>query len=397
MNKTPNHREVDQRALLGSLFQTAVQAAQADSCVARYLPTPPRGRTVVLGAGKAGAAMARAVEKHWSGSLEGLVIVPYGHGVDCQQIEIAEAAHPLPDRAGVEATRRILALAEDLGPDDLALCLISGGGSALLTFPAPGWTLEEKRRVTDELIRSGASIGEINRARSEMSAVKGGRLAEACHPARVVTLAISDVVGDDPSVIASGPTYFDSTTTVSDSDLGGIGDRYTVIANSSRSIAAALELARARSLDAIDLGQLEGSCSSIADNLLDAIVEARKLRRSSPQPILLLSGGEANVSVRGSGQGGPNSQLLLELLCRLQDPEGIWILSADTDGIDGTGPHAGGIVSAASLERARDLGLDVAAAIESNDSFGFLSALGDELITGPTLTNVNDFRAILIE
>jgi hydroxypyruvate reductase len=397
MSETSNHRDASQRALLRSLYQTAVQAAQADNCVGSFLPALPENRTVVLGAGKAAAAMARAVETEWSGRLEGLVIVPYGHGIDCRQIEVVEAAHPLPDQAGLEATRRILELAQDLGSDDLALCLVSGGGSSLMAFPAPGWTLEDKRRVTDELIRSGAPIREINKVRREMSAIKGGRLAEACHPARVVTLAISDVVGDDPSIIASGPTYLDSTTTVSESDSDGMGDRYTVVASSSRSIAAALELANARGFDAENLGQLEGSCASIADRLLDAITEVCKSRVSSPRPILLLSGGEANIRVRGSGRGGPNSQLLLELLSRLRDPGGIWILSADTDGIDGTGPHAGGVVSPTSLLRASDRGLDLAAAIDTSDSLGFLSAIGDELITGPTLTNVNDFRALLIE
>lgn len=412
--------------LLRHLFDAGVAAVQAERCVPPALPTPPAGRTVVLGAGKAAAAMAAAVERHWAGPLEGLVVTRYGHGVPCDRIEVVEAAHPVPDDAGVRAAERILALAQGLGADDLALVLLSGGGSSLLALPASGVALAEKQALGRALLRSGATIAEINCVRAHLSAIKGGRLALACAPAPCVTLAISDVPGDDPAVIASGPTVADPTTVA---DARAVLARYGIdlppavaahldsataetpkpgdpalrharvsgVANAQ----AALEAAAAAAADAglrplILSDRIEGEARDVAR--VHAAIATQVARRGQPTaaPCVLLSGGETTVTVRGEGRGGRNAEFLLALAVALDGHAGIYALACDTDGIDGTEDNAGGIVDPITLQRARHLGLDPQASLANNDGYGFLHALGELIVTGPTRTNVNDFRALLV-
>lgn len=327
---------------LESLFRAAVAAASPATCLPPHLPPPPRGRTVVIGAGKAGASMARAVEQHWEAPLSGLVVTRYGHGVPCERIEVVEAAHPVPDAAGRAAASRILEMVAGLNEDDLVLCLISGGGSALLAAPAPGLTLDHKQAVNKALLRSGANIGEMNCVRKHLSAIKGGRLAAACAPARVLTLLISDVPGDDPAVIASGPTVPDPTTF---SDALAVLEKYSVrepvsiiehlkvaadetpkpgdrrlaraesqlIAVPQDSLDAAAEAARAQGLDAHILGDLEGESRDVA--LVHAGIARQVARHNQPfaVPCVVLSGGETTVTVRGGGRGGRDAEFLLAL------------------------------------------------------------------------------------
>jgi hydroxypyruvate reductase len=386
---------------------------------------------VLAGAGKAAAAMARAFETLWPGSLEGLVLTRYGHAVPCDRVEIVEASHPVPDAAGVRAAQRILALAQGLGPDDQLVFLASGGGSALLALPAPGLTLADKQTVTLALLRSGATIAEINTVRKHLSAIKGGRLAAAAAPARIVTLAISDVPGDDPAVIASGPTVPDATTfadartvlskyriiepaavmahlAAQADETPKPGDpifapaRFELVASPQGSLRAAAAVALRRNIMPIVLSdRIEGEAREVA--LVHAAI-ARQLRagefrigdRAVSLPAVLLSGGETTVTVRGGGRGGRNVEFLLALAVALDGAAGISALACDTDGIDGTEDNAGAILYADSVGRAADYGISAAAALADNDGYGFFAALGDLVITGPTLTNVNDFRAILV-
>lgn len=414
------------RDLLLDLFETAVAAVTAERRVPPALPAPPPGRLVVLGAGKAAAAMARVAEDRLGGAIaRGLVVTRHGHGVPCRRVEVVEAGHPLPDEAGPRAARRILECAHGLGEDDLALCLLSGGGSALLALPAPGITLEDKQQVTRALLRSGADIAEINCVRKHLSAIKGGRLARACWPARVVTLAISDVVGDDPSVIASGPTAPDPTTFEEARailDRYGIeppravrdflaaardetpkpGDpcfaraEYHVVARARDALDAAAARARAAGLEVVDLGdRVAGEARRAA---ADHAHRVRELRASHvAREFVVLSGGETTVTVRGRGRGGRNAEFLLALAIELDGCPGVWALACDTDGIDGTEDNAGCLLGPDTLERARGLGLDPRAMLDDNDAYGFFAALGDLVVTGPTRTNVNDFRAVLVE
>lgn len=414
------------RDLLRHLFDAGVAAVQAEHCVPPALPAPPAGRTVVLGAGKAAAAMAAAVERHWPGPLEGLVVTRYGHGVPCDHIEVVEAAHPVPDDAGLQAAERVLARAQELGADDLALVLLSGGGSSLLALPAPGIALAEKQALARALLRSGATIGEINCVRAHLSAIKGGRLALACAPAPCVTLAVSDVPGDDPAVIASGPTVGDATT-VADAravlarygievpaavaahldsraaETPKPGDpalrhaRVSVVANAQTALEAAAAAAREAGLEALILSdRIEGEARDVAR--VHAAVATQVARRAQPAapPCVLLSGGETTVTVRGEGRGGRNAEFLLALAIALDGHPGIHALACDTDGIDGTEDNAGGIVDPITLQRAHHLGLDPQACLAGNDGYGFLEALGALVVTGPTRTNVNDFRAVLV-
>ncbi len=409
-------RVVTPRAVLQTLFEAAVAAADPAACVPPYLPEPPRGRTVVVGAGKAAAAMARAVETHWPGPLEGLVVTRYGHGVACQRIEVVEAGHPLPDAAGAAAAQRILRLAEALGPDDLLLCLMSGGGSALLSVPAPGVTLEDKRAISAALLRSGAAIGEMNGVRKHLSAIKGGRLALAAWPARVVTLAISDVPGDDPSVIGSGPTVADPTTLA---DAFATIERYAIplpdrvraamtetpkpgdprlpakppviVARPRVALEAAAAVARAAGYAPHILGDaIEGEAGDVG------VAQAEMALRASG-PAALISGGETTVTLTGQGRGGRNTEFLLSLALALAGRPGISAVACDTDGIDGSEDNAGALIDPTSLARAAALGLDPKKLLQAHDAYGFFAALGDLVVTGPTRTNVNDFRAILIE
>ena len=401
------------------LLDAALASAQPAQCLAPHLPEPPAGRTVVVGAGKAAATMARAVEDHWSGPLEGLVVTRYGHRVPTARIEVVEAAHPVPDAGGREAAARILSLAEGLSADDLALCLISGGGSALLTLPAPGIELADKQAMTGALLRSGAAIDEINCVRKHLSAIKGGRLGAACHPARVVSLLISDVAGDDPAVIGSGPTVPDPTTFTDALDVlrkYGIAEPAAVVRHLERgleetpkegdprlaeaetrmvatpamALAAAAEAAREAGYEPLVLGDaLEGEARALARE------HARLAREAAPGTVLL-SGGEATVTVTGEGRGGPNAEYALALALALDGAPGVFATACDTDGIDGTEDNAGALVTPDTLSRAREAGEDAAGRLAANDAYGFFARIDDLVMTGPTLTNVNDFRAILV-
>ena len=414
------------RALLQKMFDAAVAAADPQKVVPAHLPARPKGRTVVVGAGKASAAMAKAVEDAWPGPLEGLVVTRYGHGVPCRRIEIVEAAHPVPDAEGEDAARRILDLVSGLGEDDLVLALISGGGSALLALPAPGLTLADKQAINKALLRSGASIDEMNCVRKHLSAVKGGRLAAAAYPARLVTLLISDVPGDDPSVIASGPTVPDPTTFA---DALGIlrkygitepqaalahlargedetpkpGDRRlgrtqtVMVATPQRSLEAAAEVARVAGVTPVILGDaIEGEAREVAKVMAGIAVQVARHDQPAAKPCVLLSGGETTVTVRGKGRGGRNVEFLLALAVQLQASPGIFAIAGDTDGIDGAEEAAGAIVTPDTLARAEAKGINAKESLAENDGHGFFAALEDQIVTGPTLTNVNDFRAILI-
>jgi hydroxypyruvate reductase len=422
--------DADPGALLRRLFDAALAAADPAKAVPRFLPAPPPegsgGRTLVVGAGKAAGAMARAVEDHWEAPLEGLVVTRYGHAVPCSRIEVVEAAHPVPDQAGLDAARRILEKVQGLGADDLVLCLISGGGSALLSLPAPGITLEEKQAVNKALLRSGAAIDEMNCLRKHLSAIKGGRLAAAAAPARVVSLLISDVPGDDPAVIASGPTVPDPT---SFADALAILEKYHIdapaaviahlkaaaeetpkpgdprfaacetrmIARPQDSLEAAAEAARRAGVTPVILGDsLEGEAREVAQVMAGIARQAARFGQPAAPPAVLLSGGETTVTLRGKGRGGRNAEFLLALTVALEGAAGIHALACDTDGIDGSEDNAGAVSAPDSLARAAAVGLDAKAMLADNDGYGFFAGLGDLVVTGPTLTNVNDFRAVLI-
>lgn len=421
------------RELLNELFHTALAVASPSRRMPEFLAEAAgmaRGRVIVVGAGKASAAMARAVEDNWPGmksQLSGLVITRYGHAVPCRHIEIVEAAHPVPDAAGRDAARRLLnETVANLTPDDLVLCLISGGGSALLALPGEGITLEDKQALSRELLNSGATIGEINCVRKHLSAIKGGRLALACRPARMLTLLISDVPGDDPTVIASGPTLPDASTCA---DALAVLEKYAIPASPAiidylksghgetpkpdnpafskglaRIIATpqiALEAAAAR---ARELGYpahilsdaIEGEARDVA--LVHAALARQVAARNQPftAPCVILSGGETTVTVRGKGRGGRNVEFLLALALALKGHPGIHALAADSDGVDGAEEIAGAVIDPTTLARASAAGLLPAASLANNDGHAFFEAIGDALVTGPTLTNVNDFRAILV-
>ena len=411
---------------LRSLFDAALAAADPALTVPPHLPAPPAGRTVVVGAGKASAAMARAVEDNWDGDLSGLVVTRTGCAVPCDRIEIVEAAHPVPDTAGLQAAERILGLAKDLSADDLLLALISGGGSALLTLPAAGLTLEDKQAVNSALLRSGATIGEMNCVRKHLSAIKGGRLAAAASPAGIVSLLISDVPGDDPAVIASGPTVADPTTT---EDALDVIEKFAInvpaaVADALRSAAAETPKPGSPAFESTDTrivarpqGSLEAAASKAEEMGWTAVIlddaiegEARDVARQhatlslgametgkpAKPPAVLLSGGEVTGTLNGKGRGGPNTEYLLALALALDGAAGIHALACDTDGIDGSEDNAGAVIGPETLARARDLGLDAVKYLTDNDAYGYFEALGDLVVSGPTWTNVNDFRAILL-
>jgi glycerate 2-kinase len=437
------------RRFLEYLYQAAVRRALPQHNTAAFLPPPPKGRTIVLGAGKAGGSMAHAVEALWPADapLEGLVVTRYGHvpprprGVK-QRIEIVQASHPVPDEAGLNAARRILAMAHEAARDDLVLCLISGGGSSLLTLPAEGLTLHEKQQINQELLDSGASIGEMNCVRKHLSRIKGGRLAAACAPAQVVTLAISDVPGDDPSVIGSGPTVPDASScadaivilqrygievpgaimslleqgaleTPKPGDEVFAGHAVHLIATPQQSLEAAADAARAAGVEAHILSdEMEGESREVAK--VHAALARSVARKGQPfrKPCIILSGGETTVTLQrrreaeraGSsayapvkaGRGGRAGEFCMGLTQALQGEPAVWALAADTDGIDGVEDNAGAFVAPDTLARGLAQGMKVAAYLDRNDAYGYFSALGDLVITGPTHTNVNDFRAVLI-
>ena len=408
--------------LLRTLFDAAVAAADPAHILPSCLPAPPKGRTLVLAAGKAAASMAHAAELNWPGALDGLAVTRYGHGLACDRIEVIEAGHPLPDAAGLGAAGRFLEQARALTRDDLLLCLISGGASALLVEPAASLSLDQKQAITRALLHSGAPIDEMNCVRKHLSAIKGGRLAAAAWPAPVVTLAISDVPQDDPAVIGSGPTVGDPTTCAKALAIAGSrgialpdtaidalengrwesikpddrllsGSSYTLIARPADAQEAAAAAARARGVAPTLLGaDLEGEARDLA-------IEHARLSKQAPAGVLI-SGGETTVTIDNAttpgGRGGRNCEYLLALAIALDGAPGIHALACDTDGIDGTEDAAGAFISPDTLTRARDAGLDPAAMLRDHDSYSFFERLGDLIVTGPTRTNVNDFRAILI-
>ena len=413
--------------LLRRLFETAVSAAQPEVCVDSGLPDlPTTGRTIVIGAGKASAAMARAVERRCVRRLEGLVITRYDHAVPCEQIEIVEAAHPVPDSAGMDATARMLCLVEGLAKEDLVLCLISGGGSSLLVQPGKGLTLDQKQELNAALLRSGATIAEMNCLRRHLSEVKGGRLAAACHPARIHTLLISDVPGDREIDIASGPTVGDPTSCA---DALAIARRYKIalppaaerlletgagesvkpddprlesatsqlIAAPQLSLDAAADVARAAGVEAHILGDaIEGEAREVGTVMAGLARQIAMRGQPFGAPCVLLSGGETTVSVRGDGKGGRNVEFLLSLALSLDGMPGVHAMAGDTDGVDGSAEVAGAVIGPDTLGRCDALGLSARPFLERNDAHKFFETLGDQIVTGPTMTNVNDFRAILI-
>jgi hydroxypyruvate reductase len=419
------HSGLDVERLLQNMFEAAIATAQPSLRVPDFLPKPPRGRTIVIGAGKASAAMARAVEDHWTGRLEGLVVTRYGYAVPCERIEIVEAAHPVPDESGWKAAERMLELVSGLSADDLVICLISGGGSSLLPLPAEGLTLQDKQEINQALLASGATIAEMNCVRRHLSAIKGGRLAAACYPARVVNLIISDVPADATCDIASGPTVPDTTTC---SDALAVLRRYEICA--SPAVIALLESGGTETLKPDDprLPQIETHLIATPQLALEAAEQSRAAgidvhilsdaiegeardvgavmagiarqvnRRGQPfrAPCILLSGGETTVTIRGNGRGGRNVEFLLSLCVALNGEPGVFAIAGDTDGVDGQEEIAGALLRPDTLKRARERGIRPSERLSNNDAHGFFQALGDSVITGPTLTNVNDFRAIFI-
>jgi len=417
----------DPKRFLSDLFHAAIESAQPDKCIPSFLPASPKGRLIVIGAGKASAAMARAAEDNWDGDLSGLVITRYGYNVPCQSIEIIEAAHPVPDQAGLNGAKRMLELVSDLSADDTVLCLISGGGSSLLPLPFDGLSLEDKQSINKELLRCGATISEMNCVRRHLSQIKGGRLAAACHPAKVINLLISDVPGDDPINIASGPTVADPTTCA---DALAIVERYKIklparaleiletgagetpdaadprlanvethmIATPQIALEAAAALSEKQGVSTYILGDsIEGEASDVG--VVMAGIAKQVTARGQPfkAPCLLLSGGETTVTIKGKGRGGRNVEFLLSLAVALDGQKGVYALAGDTDGVDGIEEIAGAYCDPTTLERAWGKEINPRLSLANNDGHGFFEAIGDSIITGPTLTNVNDFRAIFID
>lgn len=414
------------RELLERMFTAAIEAAQPENCLPRHLPAPPEGRVIVLGAGKASAAMAQAVERNWDGEISGLVVTRYGYEVPCKKIEVVGAAHPVPDEAGMEAAGRMMEMTKGLGEKDLVLCLMSGGGSALLPLPMAGLTLAGKQEINKALLASGASIGEMNCVRRHLSAIKGGRLAAACHPARVVTLLVSDVPGDNPADIASGPAVGDATTcadalailkrykinvpqaaqealqnggaeTVKPSDPRLQNASFRLVATPQMALEAAARVAERFGIRCYILGDsLEGEARELGKVMAGISLQVARRRQPFTPPCILLSGGETTVTVKGKGRGGRNVEFLLSLAIGLQGHPGIFALAADTDGVDGTEEIAGAFLMPNTLQRTFGLGFMPLETLDANDAHTLFSRLGDNLITGPTRTNVNDFRAILV-
>ncbi|MGA3302478.1 MAG: glycerate kinase [Methylovirgula sp.] len=416
----------DPRLFLRSLFDAAVAAADPARVLARYLPPQPEGRTIVIGAGKAAASMARAFEAVWPGDYSGLVVTRYGYTVPLQKIEVIEAAHPVPDAAGLDGARKILGGVDGLSKDDLVVCLISGGASSLLPLPLEGLDLADEQAIGKALLNCGATISEMNCVRRHLSAIKGGRLARACYPAHLVTLMISDIPGDSPADIGSGPTIADPTTcadalaiiarydiaipdkirailesgrgeSVKPGDPSLAGSEARMIATPQMALDAAAEVARKKGVPAFILSdRIEGEARDVGKVI--AAIAQYIARHNQPftAPCVLLSGGETTVTVRGKGRGGRNVEFLLSLALALDGEARVHALAGDTDGVDGLEEIAGAYVSPDTLKRAWAKGIKPQEALASNDGHGFFEALGDSVVTGPTLTNVNDFRAILI-
>ncbi|WP_414473431.1 glycerate kinase type-2 family protein [Microvirga sp. M2] len=413
----------DDPSILRALFDAALAAALPDGKFDDCLPPRPKGRTIVLGAGKASARMAAAFEEAWAragGTCEGLVVTRYGHAVPTRSVEIVEAAHPVPDEAGLNAARRILALAQEAGPDDLVVCLVSGGASALLSLPAEGITFADKQALNRALLRSGAPIGEMNLVRKSLSAIKGGRLAAAIAPARLVTYLISDVPGDDPSSIGSGPTIPERVDpeevlsilvrhgidvpshvaqTIRSNRVEEPGDAGEVhmLATPKMALDAAARKARELGLTPLILGDaIEGEAREVGRAMAGIARSARHYGESVKGPCVLLSGGETTVTVRGTGRGGRNAEFLLALALALRGEDGLSAIACDTDGIDGSEDNAGAWFDQAMFAAAREKGLDLPSYLAANDAYSAFAQLDRLVVTGPTFTNVNDFRAILV-
>ena len=408
------------------LFNTAVDAAHPKNTLAQYLPADRTGKAIVIGAGKGAASMAQAFEQAWSGPIQGTVVTRYEHGAACQHIEVIEASHPVPDSAGEEAAQKILALTQGLTKDDSVFFLLSGGGSSLLSLPAPGITLEEKKLVNKALLKSGAAIDEINCVRKHLSAIKGGRLALACSEATLYTYAISDVPGDDPSVIASGPSVADSTTrqqaieilerykidapasvinwlnsseseTPSTKELPPETTHYQLIATPNQSILAAAEYAKSQGIEPLILGDtIEGEAREVAKVMGGIAQYIAQNDIPVKKPCVILSGGETTVTVTGNGRGGRNAEFLLSLTDYMQEKCEVYALAADTDGIDGSEDNAGALITPDSISKAKSLNLSSAQYLQNNDGYSFFEKLDALIVTGPTRTNVNDFRAIVV-
>jgi glycerate 2-kinase len=413
------------RTILRRLFDRAVASAAPAAAIARHLPEKPKGRCVVVGAGKASAAMAAALDAAWPDvDLSGVVVTRYGHAVPAGRIRIIEASHPVPDAASVTAARAVRDAVRNLGKDDLVVALMSGGGSALMTLPAGDMTLEDKRAVNKALLLSGATIGEMNAVRKHLSAIKGGRLAMAARPAQLVTLVISDVPGDDPAVIASGPTVPDSSTLSDVAEIiarlgltlpdaakavlatgaetpkpGEIEGEVHIIAAPAQALAAAAETARAAGLTPLILGDaLEGEARELGTVIAGIARSVQAHEWPVAPPAVLLSGGETTVTIgdRHAGKGGRNTEFLLGFAIATQGRAGFWAIAGDSDGIDGTEDAAGAVVAPDTLARGRAAGLDARQCLARHDSYSYFERLGDLVRTGPTLTNVNDIRAVLV-
>lgn len=412
--------------LLSGMFAAAVDAARPEHSLVRHLPPRPKGRTIIIGAGKASAAMARVVEQHFDGPVSGCVVTRYGHAVACDHIQIIEAAHPVPDEAGRRAAQFILEAVSDLTPDDLVIALISGGGSALLPMPAQGITLADKQQINKDLLRSGATISQMNTVRRHLSAIKGGHLAAACHPARVVNLIISDVPGDNPADVASGPTVADSSTcadaleilnrykvsvpdaamqllqsgaseTIKPDDPRIAGVSTVLIASSQHALMAAADVARKAGVTPVILGDaIEGESREVGIVMAAIAKQVQRHGQPAKAPCVLLSGGETTVTIKGDGRGGRNVEFLLSMALALQGANNIYAVAGDTDGVDGQEDVAGAFIYPDTLDRAHAEGMVPRDYLDNNDAHSFFERLGNTLITGPTLTNVNDFRAILI-
>ena len=411
------------KKLLRAMFAAAVEAALPKHAIPQFLPRKPKGRTIVIGAGKASAAMAQSFEKHWSHPLEGLIVTRYGHGAKTKHIEVVEAAHPVPDEAGMKAAARMMDLMQDLTKDDLVVALISGGGSSLLSLPADGVSAEDKRAVNRALLKSGAPIEDMNIVRKHLSKIKGGRLAAAAFPARVETLVISDVPGDDLAAVASGPTVPDPSTFA---QARAVIAKYGIevpmsvqrhlaeaknetpkhlanagaicIASPQQSLMAAAKVARDAGYRPIILGDaIEGEARDVGFVLAGIALQAQRFGQPIKPPCAIISGGETTVTVRGQGIGGRNVEFLLALAIKLNGASGIHALAADSDGIDGGADVAGAVINATTLARARKLGLDPWTELSNNNAHEFFRNLGDQVITGPTLTNVNDIRIVLVD